>query len=138
MAQLDSPEILDALEALYTAALGSNCEQDGDEPAKLAVAQARSVLQNYGRLPAQAPKPAAQPTTGNVLVVTMGYFGRGDTVKEAAQKCHEAGSPRTLPASVIVADKPVRFVDALHVGYPAGVPTFQTDFKARTLGALLT
>jgi hypothetical protein len=32
------------------------------------------------------------------VVVTLGYWGKGEDINEAALNCHEAGSPKTEPA----------------------------------------
>lgn len=71
------------------------------------------------------------------LVVTFGYYGAGNSMKEAANNCVKAGSPKTLKACVIVSDKKVHLRNAFSVDYPDGCPGFQADFTVRSLGALL-
>jgi hypothetical protein len=31
------------------------------------------------------------------VVLTLGYWGKGETINQAALNCHEAGSPKTEP-----------------------------------------
>jgi hypothetical protein len=90
-----------------------------------------------GRMENQSTQEKTEAYKNNVLVITLGYFGSGLSVKEAAQNCLKAGSPRTLKACVVVASKPVRFVDALFVEYPEGTPDFVTEFTVSKLSALL-
>lgn len=73
----------------------------------------------------------------NILVVTLGCYGTGRTIGEAAANCHKAGASKLQPAEVLICDKPVKFKSALMVEYPDGAPNFQTQFSVRTLGAIL-
>ena len=75
----------------------------------------------------------------NCLVVTLGYYGRGNTVKEAAENCRKAGSPLTLSACVIIANCEVQFVDPMSVSYNKANEDglFTVDFKVKKLSALL-
>lgn len=88
-------------------------------------------------------------TTDNILVVTMGYYGRGSTVEEAAVRCHKAGSPLAYKAVVIIVNTEIKFIDAMSVGYPKvtakdgvfiteeGHPLFRTEFTVKRLSAIM-
>ena len=84
--------------------------------------------------------PTSDPTPEkpkNCLVVALGYFGRGSSVKEAATNCHKAGAGKRDCCCVVITDVELEFIDAFTVGYPNGTPTFQTDFHVNQLGSLL-
>lgn len=91
-------------------------------------------------MPLKTAKPEAKESPAplkNILVVALGYFGRGSTVEEAARNCLKAGAVKTDCVSVIIASNEIEFVDAFTVAYPKGEPGFQTTFFVRSIGSLI-
>lgn len=85
--------------------------------------------------PTEAPKPV-----NHILVVTLGYYGLGRTVREAAENCKKAGSPLSYKAVVTIANCPIKFRPPFYIEYhnDGSFMGKSDEFTVRTLGALIT
>ena len=73
----------------------------------------------------------------NILVIALGYFGRGSSVKEAAQNCLKAGARKTDAVTVVIANCEMTFISIYNIEYEKSEGLFITNFVCKKLSSIL-